>query len=82
MKEYEPMTNYEKKEEKALDKIAKEIIKLDTTLDKLDESDNRVKAWVEHKKAVHEIKNILHEANKYDEYKEEDWMDFIASLDD
>lgn len=76
------MADYEKKEDKILDKIADEIVKLDATLDKLDESNNRATAWIEQKRAVHEIKKILHEADKYDEYNEGEWMDFIESLDD
>jgi hypothetical protein len=76
------MTDYEKKEDKVLDKIVDEIVRLDATLEKLDETNNRATAWVEQKRAMHEIKKILHEADKYDKYNEEEWMDFIESLDD
>ena len=76
------MTNYEKKEEKVLEKIADEIIRLDETLDEMEETSNRAKAWFEQKKAVHEIKKILHEADKYDQYNEEEWFEFVESLED
>ncbi|MBL1224965.1 hypothetical protein [Enterococcus sp. BWR-S5] len=44
--------------------IVQEIAKLDTTLGGINEDDNKVKSYLEQKKAVHEIKAILKKADK------------------
>lgn len=44
--------------------IAREIDKLDKTLSGINEDDNKVKSYLEQKKAVHEIKAILKKADK------------------
>ncbi|MHC5227319.1 hypothetical protein ACYSNW_03455 [Enterococcus sp. LJL99] len=84
------MTNYEAKEEKALDKIVATLGKLDDTLSELDTLDNddkkkhAIKKWFEEKKAIHEIKKIAHEAGKYENYDEAELdqaIDYINSLD-
>lgn len=78
------MTDYEKKEDKALEKIANTLNNLDETLAKLDSLENddekthRIKKWFEEKKAIHEIKKIEHEAGKYDNYDEDELEDDIA----
>lgn len=72
------MADYEKKESEVLEKIAKTVEKLDTTLtelDNLDEDKNKkhgIKKWYEEKKAIHEIKHILHEVGKYAKYDEDE----------
>ncbi|MBC9708836.1 MAG: hypothetical protein H9W80_06245 [Enterococcus sp.] len=70
--------NYEKKEDKVVEKIAKTIEKLDTELAKIDslnednDKKHRLKKWFEEKKAIHEIKHLLHEIGKYEKYDEKE----------
>lgn len=76
------MTNYEKKEDKVLDKIATVQSNLDDTLNKIDdlyaddEKKHTIRKWYEEKKANHEIKKILHEEDKYDNYVEDELSQF------
>lgn len=58
------MANYEDKQMHSLQKISDEISKLDTTLGKLDETNNSAKAFIEQKKAEHEIRSLINEARK------------------
>lgn len=44
--------------------IVQEIEKLNSTLSGIDEDDNKVKSYLEQKKAIHEIKSILKKADK------------------
>ncbi|MCS8593628.1 hypothetical protein, partial [Enterococcus faecium] len=64
------MANIDKKEEKVVEKIVKTIEKLDEELTKIDNIDedkkHEFKKWIEEKKAIHEIKRLLHEVDKYD----------------
>lgn len=67
------MTDYEKKETKVIDDIATRIEKLDADLAAIDalganEKEHRIKRWFEEKKAIYEIKRILHDAGKYAKY--------------
>ncbi|OQO55055.1 hypothetical protein BH736_05025 [Enterococcus hirae] len=70
------MSNLEHKEEKTLDKIIATVNKLDKELDELDtlsenpEKKHNLKKWLVERKAIHEIKKILHEAGKYEKYDE------------
>lgn len=71
------MSNLEKKKDHELDKIVVAIEKLDDELGKIDalEGDNKkhhIKRWVAEKKALHEIKKILHDAKKYDKYDDKE----------
>ncbi|EOZ5808440.1 hypothetical protein ACQUIQ_000600 [Enterococcus hirae] len=72
------MSNLEHKEEKTLDKIIATVNKLDKELDKLDtlsenpEKKHNLKKWLVERKAIHEIKKILHEAGKYEKYDEKE----------
>ena len=72
------MSNLEHKEEKTLDKIIATVNKLDKELDELDtlsenpEKKHNLKKWLVERKAIHEIKKILHEAGKYEKYDEEE----------
>ncbi|MGM0158405.1 hypothetical protein IGI47_002737 [Enterococcus sp. AZ191] len=67
------MSNLENKEEKVLNKIVAAINKLDIELSELDtlsenpEKKHKLKKWLVERKVIHEIKKILHEADKYDE---------------
>ena len=85
------MTDYAKKEQKILNKIQEATEKLDTTLDKVEESEEtKVKHFIEQEKAIHEIKKIISDGKKL--YKNEqnavedaayevsDWMDNEDSL--
>ncbi|MHC5268712.1 hypothetical protein ACYSNO_05920 [Enterococcus sp. LJL98] len=73
------MTDLEKKHEKVVDKIAKEMELLDahsSQLDNLDEDTEKkhhFKKWVLEKKMIHEVKKILHEAGKYEKYDEKEF---------
>lgn len=67
------MANYEEKEAKALVKIVEVLNKLDSNLEELDSlnEDGKkhcMKKWLVEKRAMHEIKKIVHEAGKYDKY--------------
>lgn len=75
------MKDYEKKEMHVLDNIADTVAKLDVELGKLDslEEDSKkhnIKKWYAEKKAIHEIKHILHEVGKYEKYNENEMKDF------
>ncbi|MFP1648915.1 hypothetical protein [Enterococcus mundtii] len=72
------MSVLEHKEEKALDKIVATVNKLDKELNELDtlsenpEKKHNLKKWLVERKAIHEIKKILHEADKYEKYDEKE----------
>ena len=72
------MSNLEHKEEKTLDKIIATVNKLDKELDELDtlsenpEKKHNLKKWLVERKAIHEIKKILHEAGKSEKYDEKE----------
>jgi len=66
----------------ALDKIAKVVDDLEDTLKKLKGSDNKLEAWYEQKRAVHEIKKILSEATDYAGYNAEEYDAFIVEYND
>lgn len=72
------MSNLEHKEDKALDKIVATVNKLDKELNELDtlsenpEKKHNLKKWLVERKAIHEIKKILHEADKYEKYDEKE----------
>lgn len=72
------MSDLEHKEEKALDKIVATVNKLDKELNELDtlsenpEKKHNLKKWLVERKAIHEIKSILHEADKYEKYDEKE----------
>lgn len=80
------MTNYEKKEERVLDDIAKVMTKLDDYLDKVQEDtntpgkENDLKKWFAQKKAVHEVKRLLHDIDKYENFQEEELEDNYKNL--
>lgn len=67
------MADYEKKESEILDKIAKTLVDLDNELSKIDalnedQKEHHVKQWFAEKRALHDIKKIVHEAGKYEKY--------------
>lgn len=72
------MSDLEHKEEKALDKIVATVNKLDKELNELGtlsenpEKKHNLKKWLVERKAIHEIKKILHEADKYEKYDEKE----------
>ncbi|ONN41109.1 hypothetical protein [Enterococcus mundtii] len=72
------MSDLEHKEEKAFDKIVATVNKLDKELNELDtlsenpEKKHNLKKWLVERKAIHEIKKILHEADKYEKYDEKE----------
>ncbi len=72
------MSNLENKEEKVVNKIVSAVNKLDKELDELDtlsenpEKKHNLKKWLVERKAIHEIKKVLHEADKYEKYDEKE----------
>lgn len=72
------MANIEKKDAKIVEKIVIAIDKLDADLNEIDtlaensSKKHSLKKWVAEKKAIHEIKKILHEENKYEKYDEKE----------
>lgn len=63
----------DKKMGKALVKIDHRLTELAVDLDKLDNDDNsRLKAWFEQRKAIHDVKKILHQADKFEDYREDE----------
>ena len=72
------MSNLENKEEKVVNKIVSVVNKLDKELDELDtlsenpEKKHNLKKWLVERKAIHEIKKVLHEADKYEKYDEKE----------
>lgn len=68
IKEAEKLTE---EEIKTITDIDKEFDKLEATLEKLDDSENKVKSYLEQKKAIHEIKKLLKEAGKLEDIGEE-----------
>lgn len=60
------MTNYGEKEIKLLEKIDSRINKLDEDLAKMDDTDSKVKHFVEQEKALHEIRDITREEKHVD----------------
>ncbi|MCI0130571.1 MULTISPECIES: hypothetical protein [Enterococcaceae] len=76
------MTNYDKKEEKVLDDIAKVMEKLDKYLDEevsLEDTPDKkyeIKKWYVQRRALHEIKRLLHDVDKYDKYEAKELEQF------
>ncbi|MGX6992774.1 hypothetical protein CBF34_08195 [Vagococcus penaei] len=71
------MANYEEKKDKVIDEIVKTLEKLDIETGRIaanEESDKKhsIKLWFEEKRALHEIKRLLHEIGKYDKYDEKE----------
>jgi len=66
------MTHTEKKILKALVEIGKTVEKLDDTLDKMDCCESEAKHFIEQEKAIHEIKKIVRESDRLDKYEEKD----------
>ncbi|MBV7390525.1 MULTISPECIES: hypothetical protein [Enterococcus] len=72
------MADYEKKEENVLNNIADTVVRLDGELDKLNSLNedttkkHEFKKWYAEKKAIHEIKHILHEVGKYAKYDDDE----------
>ncbi|STD25237.1 hypothetical protein [Enterococcus mundtii] len=82
------MSDLEHKEEKALDKIVATVNKLDKELNELDtlsenpEKKHNLKKWLVERKAIHEIKKILHEADKYEKYDEKELDKEVKEIND
>lgn len=78
------MADIENKNEKIVKKISIAIEKLDADINKInnlmEESSKKhsLKKWIAEKKAIHEIKKILHEENKYEKYKNKEQEEQLA----
>lgn len=71
------ITRYEYKEDKTINRIVDIMYNLDNELNTIDnlESSNttsRKKEWRAEKKALHNVKRILHEVNLYDNYTDKE----------
>lgn len=80
------MVDYEAREEKWLNKIADRFEKLDETLDKMDDTEGKVKHYFEQEKALHEIRVIAREekhmtrmAEKAEEKEDKKINDWIST---
>ncbi|MCY9806206.1 hypothetical protein OXT66_01420 [Lentilactobacillus senioris] len=74
------MADYDKKEDKALDKISEVLDRLDTNVSKEDadlEAGHRTRAWFEKHRAIHDVKKIMHEVGKYDRFDEDQYNKFM-----
>lgn len=78
MDEYTEFTDSETKKVAALQEIANTVDRLDITLTELKGADNKLKAWYEQKKAVYEIKKILHDATHYERYNQAEADEFMS----
>lgn len=71
--------------EKIVNQIADTIVKLDEDLAKIDaiaEPKNKMhemQKWFAEKKAIHEVKRLLHEVSKYEKYDEKE-LDKMAAF--
>ncbi len=59
-------------EVKTIKDILDRFDKLDASLAKLDEDSNRVKSYFEQRKAIHEVKRILHDVKMYDAFVQDE----------
>ncbi|MBS0948612.1 hypothetical protein [Levilactobacillus brevis] len=71
------MDYYKNKEDKALQDITDTVSKLDAEIEKIEaltDSNDRhpLEKWHAERLALHDIKRILHDTNKYDHYKADD----------
>lgn len=78
--------SYEKKEEKIVEKIIAAVDKLDNELDEIDAlsedtKKHKMKKWFAEKKALHEIKKILHEEGRYAKYDEKELQKEFEEFD-
>lgn len=69
------MTDYKTKEQMELDRIARTMINLDRVLTQIDQFESNknkhaLKQWYAEKKAMHDVKKVLHEAKLYAQYDE------------
>ncbi|WEV45771.1 hypothetical protein OZX60_03305 [Streptococcaceae bacterium ESL0687] len=88
------MADYTEKQEKVLDKISRVLTKLDETVDKYSELEedgksHRIREWIEEKKAIHEIKKILKEVDKYSDNADHEYdkelaqvQEYVESIED
>jgi tetrahydrodipicolinate N-succinyltransferase len=80
------MTNYENKEMKTVEEVAQTLEKMDKKIAELNSLDQQpkkhtLKKWVLEKETLHEIKHILHEANRYEKYDEKEMAEFEKEKD-
>jgi len=75
------MSNYEEKELKALDKIADTMINLENTCDKLNDSEGKVRHFLEQEKAFHEVKKIIRACKKIDHLEEKEMDHNILDIE-
>lgn len=65
---------------KALVKINRRLAMLDETLEKLEDSDiGRLKGWYEQRVAIHDVKKILHQIEKFDAYDRDEMSRYTST---
>lgn len=79
------MTNYESKEMKTVEEVAKTLEKMDKKMAELTSLDQQpkkhtFKKWMLEKETLHEIKHILHEADRYEKYDEKEMEEFEKEI--
>ncbi|MDL2211723.1 hypothetical protein LJB88_02480 [Erysipelotrichaceae bacterium OttesenSCG-928-M19] len=70
LNDLEAVANQHAQEMKLMNDISQRMIKLNNDLDKLEDSDNRLKVYYEQRKALHEIKHLLKDFNTNEQYDE------------
>ena len=74
------MKNYDEKEAKVLNNIADTLVKLDGTLDRLEDSTGKVKHFAEQELAIHEIKSIIRNCHKLEELEDDRVKDNVLDM--
>lgn len=64
------MTCCEKKEVNVLDTIASKITKLDEHLTKMNDTESKLKGWVEQELAIHDVRSIVRHSLKLDKIED------------
>lgn len=79
------MTNYEKHEDRTLDKISERITKLETDLQTIDDTDKKFKSFEASEKAIHEIRMIIRDSKHFEHLEDREAKhdaNEVAHLDD
>lgn len=77
---------YEYKEDKTINRIVDIMCNLDNDLNTIDNLElssttSRKKEWRAEKKALHEVKSILHEVNLYNNYKDKEEQTYERDME-
>lgn len=78
------MADFDKKEDKVLDKLGEILGRLDEAVAKEDadaEEGHKVRAWWEKHRAIHDAKKAMHEVGKYEKFDEDAYDKFMKDYD-